>query len=179
VRHRIQLVRLVLAGPEPESIADDPQGREVFAELRAAWLALDERTRGDVALIALPMGDTALNGLIVNALQRASTIIVQNSLHEGFGLTITEAMWKGRPVLSNSRACGPRQQVRGGVDGEMISDPEDVGAIAGAISRMLADPEQLERWGRSAERRARDHFLIYTQLRHWLRLFATVPAARA
>jgi trehalose synthase len=178
VRHRLDQVRLVLAGPEPESIADDPEGRHVLAELRQAWLALDERTRADVALIALPMNDLAVNALIVNALQRASTIVVQNSLREGFGLTITEAMWKRRPVLSNSRACGPRQQIRGGVDGEMISDPEDVGAIAAAIARMLADPAQLERWGRNAERRVHDHFLIYTQLRHWLRLFDIVPLYR-
>jgi trehalose synthase len=179
VRRGLQLVRLVLAGPEPSSIADDPEARGVFEELCAAWLALDERTRGDIALIALPMGDAAQNGVIVNALQRAATIIVQNSLREGFGLTITEAMWKARPVLSNSQACGPRQQVRGGVDGEMISDPHDVAAIARALARMLADPEQLERWGRNAQRRAHDHFLIYTQLRRWLRLFGMVPAARA
>ena len=175
-RARLDRVRLVLAGPEPDSIADDPEGREVLDELQAAWLVLDPRTRSDVAIVALPMADLSWNALIVNALQRASTIIAQNSLREGFGLTVTEAMWKGRPVLSNSRACGPRQQVRGGVDGEMISDPEDVGAIADAIARMLADPDRLERLGRNARQRVQDHFLIYTQLRHWLRLFHTVRA---
>jgi trehalose synthase len=51
------------------------------------------------------------NALMVNALQRTSTIVVQNSLREGRGLTIAEAMWKRIPVLINSRACGPRQQV--------------------------------------------------------------------
>ena len=178
VRSRLRRARLILAGPQPEAVADDPEGREVLEELGAAWLDLDSTTRSDIALIALPMQDTAWNALIVNALQRASTIVVQNSLREGFGLTITEAMWKGRPVLSNSRACGPRQQVRGGVDGEMISDPEDVGAIAAAIVRMLADPDQLERWGRSARQRVQEHFLIYTQLRHWLRLFHTVRTTR-
>ena len=50
--------------------------------------------------------------------------------------------------------------MRGGVDGEMISDPEDVGAIAAAIARMLADPDRLERWGRNARQRVQDHFLI-------------------
>ena len=177
MRGRLHLVRLVLAGPDPDSIADDPEGRDVLDELCAAWLALDEPTRADIALLALPLNDAAANALMVNALQRASTVVVQNSLREGFGLTITEAMWKGRPVLSNSRACGPRQQIRSGVDGEMISDPQDVEAIAHAIERMLADPVQLERWGRNAERRAHDHFLIYTQLRHWLRLFDIVYGA--
>ena len=174
---RLQNVRLVLAGPEPESIADDPQGRGVLEELRAAWLALPDPIRDNSALLALPMHDAALNGRIVNALQRASTIVVQNSLREGFGLTITEAMWKARPVLSNSQACGPRQQVRGGVDGELISDPQNVGAIAAALARMLAEPAKLEQWGRNAQRRVLDHFLVYTQLRHWLRLFRTVPLA--
>jgi trehalose synthase len=167
---RLRLTRLVLAGPDPDSIADDPEGVEVLAELKAAYARLPEAIRGDVALLALPMADPVENALMVNALQRVSSVVVQNSLREGFGLTITEAMWKGVPVLSNSRACGPRQQVRDGVDGRLIGDPEDPSQIAGALRSMLRHPERTERMGRSAQRQVHDHFLIYSQLSHWIRL---------
>ena len=174
LRRRLQLVRLVLAGPDPDSIADDPEGNEVLAELRTAYRQLDEQSRADIAILSMPMHNPELNALMINALQHASTIVVQNSLREGFGLTLTEAMWKGIPVLSNSRACGPRQQVRGGVDGVMISDPENVDAIASALADMLSDTDRLAGWGRSARQRVRDHFLIYTQLRHWFRLLSSL-----
>jgi trehalose synthase len=165
--------RLVLAGPDPESIADDPDGRAVLDDLCAAYLGCDADVRSDIALLALPMQDAVVNALIVNALQRVSTIVVQNSLREGFGLTITEAMWKGVPVLSNSMACGPRQQVRDGVDGRMIGDPEDPTEIADALHAMLAS-DQLDMWGRNAQQRVHEHFLIYSQLRHWVRLLESL-----
>jgi trehalose synthase len=171
---RLGLSRLVLAGPDPDSIADDPEGREVLRELCTAYGALPEHVRRDIAILALPMADIDENALIVNALQRVSTIVVQNSLREGFGLTITEAMWKGVPVLSNSRACGPRQQVRDGVDGRLIADPEDASEIARALSSMLRHPERLERWGRAAQRQVHDHFLTYGQLCHWIRLLGRI-----
>lgn len=107
---------------------------------------------------------------MVNALQRASTIVVQNSLREGFGLTIAEAMWKRVPVLSNSRACGPRQQVRDGLDGRLIDDPEDTSELSHALNDMLSDPHRLDRWGRAGQRRVDELFLIFSQLRAWGRL---------
>jgi trehalose synthase len=116
-------VRLVLAGPDPVAVADDPEAVEMLEELRAAYARLHPAVQDDIALIVLPMGSVEENALMVNALQRTSTIAVQNSLREGFGLTIAEAMWKRIPVLSNSRACGPRQQVRDGVDGRLIRNP--------------------------------------------------------
>jgi trehalose synthase len=173
LRRRLTMSRLVLAGPDPESIADDPDGRAVLDDLCAAYLGCDADVRSDIALLALPMQDAVVNALIVNALQRVSTIVVQNSLREGFGLTITEAMWKGVPVLSNSMACGPRQQVRDGVDGRMIGDPEDPTEIADALHAMLAS-DQLDMWGRNAQQRVHEHFLIYSQLRHWVRLLESL-----
>ena len=170
---RIGRSRLVLAGPDPEYVADDPEGIDVLEQLRAAYLACDPELRRDILILALPMQDAAVNALIVNALQQVSTIVVQNSLREGFGLTITEAMWKGIPVLSNSKACGPRQQVRDGVDGRLIADPEDPDEIADALLEMLC-AERLEAYGRSAQQRVHAHFLIYSQLRHWIRLLGTL-----
>lgn len=176
MQRRLELSRLVLAGPDPESIADDPEGEQVLNELRSEYLACDADVRPDIALLALPMEDPGVNALIVNALQRVSTIVVQNSLREGFGLTVAEAMWKGVPVLSNSRACGPRHQMRDGVDGRLIADPEDIDAIADALQSMLTvDP--IEEWGRNAQQRVHGQFLIYGQLQHWLRLLTTLTGA--
>jgi trehalose synthase len=107
---------------------------------------------------------------MVNVLQRCATIVVQNSLREGFGLTVTEGMWKGAPVLSNRRACDPRHQVRDGLDGRLVDDPENVEELADAIALMLADQSRLQDWGASAQRRAHEEFMVYKQLARWGRL---------
>jgi trehalose synthase len=172
-RH-LDLVRLVLAGPDPSAIQDDPEAREVLDELLAAYRALPPALQEDVAILLLPMHSLEENALMVNALQRASTIVAQNSLREGFGLTISEAMWKRVPILSNSLACGPRQQVRDGLDGRLVPDPENRVELRSALADMLADPARLERWGHSAQRRAHEHFLMFGQLRAWGRLLATL-----
>jgi trehalose synthase len=172
-RRRLDLVRLVLAGPDPAGVSDDPEAAGVLDELRAAYAGLHAAVQDDIALIVLPMHSAEENALMVNALQRASTIVVQNSLREGFGLTIAEAMWKRIPVLSNSRACGPRQQVRDGVDGRLIRNPEDEEELRGAIHDMLAAPDDLRRMGRAAQRRVHDGFLVLTQLRKWGELLGT------
>ena len=164
-RRRLDLVRLVLAGPDPTGVADDPEATEVLDELLAAFAGLHPAVQDDIALIVLPMQSVEENALMVNALQRASTIVVQNSLREGFGLTIAEAMWKRIPVLSNSRASGPRQQVRDGVDGRLIRNPEDEGELQRAIGEMLATPDGRRRMGRAAQRRVHDRFLVLAQVR--------------
>jgi trehalose synthase len=175
-RRDLDLVRLVLAGPDPSAIQDDPEAREVLDELRAAYRALAPWLQSEVAILLLPMHSLEENALMVNALQRASTIVAQNSLREGFGLTIAEAMWKRIPVLSNSRACGPRQQVRDGLDGRMVTDPEDRGELCRTLGDMLADPARLERWGYSAQRRVHEHFLVFDQLRSWGKLLMSLVA---
>jgi trehalose synthase len=171
-RRRLRLVRLILAGPDPGSIQDDPEGQEVFRELHDAYLTLPSEIQDDIALVTLPMSSQRRNALIVNALQRASTFVVQNSLREGFGLTITEAMWKHIPVLTNSRACGPRHQVRDRVDGRLVEDPEDPYELATAMADMLGDhPHRLE-WGRNAQRRVHGEYLVFRQVSSWLHLLA-------
>lgn len=164
-RRRLDLVRLVLAGPDPASIQDDPEGQEVIDDLHDAYLSLSPEMQDDIAVVTLPQ-----NGLIVNALQRASTIVVQNSLREGFGLTVTEAMWKRIPVLSNSRACGPRHQIRDGVDGCLVSDPEDPGELAAMLSAMLGEHRNRDLWGLSAQRRVHSEYLVFKQVSSWLQL---------
>ena len=175
-RRRLDLVRLVLAGPDPTGVSDDPEATDVLDELRAVYAGLQPAIQGDIALIVLPMQSVEENALMVNALQRASTVVVQNSLREGFGLTIAEAMWKRIPVLSNSRACGPRQQVRDGVDGRLVRDPEDEAELRRAMLDLLAAPDDLQRMGRAAQRRAHDAFLLLGQLRSWGRLLGALVA---
>lgn len=169
-RRRLGQVRLVMAGPDPASIQDDPEGLEVIEELREAYVALDDEMKHDIAMIALPMHEPEENALMVNALQRSSTVLVQNSLREGFGLTITEAMWKRIPVLSNTRAVGPRQQITHGVDGWLIDDPEDPTQIADGLDYLLNDRRERAILARTAQRRAHEQFMIFSQLRHWLDL---------
>ena len=73
-------------------------------------------------LAAIPMDDVDENAIIVNALQRHAAVVVQKSLVEGFGLTVTEAMWKGRPVVA-SKVGGIQDQITDGRDGLLVDDP--------------------------------------------------------
>ena len=111
------------------------------------------------------------NALMVNCLQRCAAVIVQNSLREGFGLTATEAMWKGVPVLA-TKACGLRHQVRDGVDGRLVADANDAPALASTLDEMLADAKQRQAWGRNGQRRVFDEFLVFHQVHQWLRVLA-------
>jgi trehalose synthase len=170
-RRRLAILRLVLAGPDPASVADDPEGLEVLEELRAKYLALEPGLQSDVVLLTLPMRSRKQNALMVNAIQRCASFVVQNSLQEGFGLTATEAMWKRTPVVG-TQACGLRQQIRDGLDGRLVSDPTQPDAIAKVLDEMLVDRGARERMGRNGQRRVYEKFLIFTQLRHWLRTLA-------
>ena len=177
-RRRLQITRLILAGPDPASIQDDPEAREVLEDLRRAWLELPTEIRRDVAIVTLPMASRKENALMVNALQRCATVVVQNSIQEGFGLTVTEAMWKGAAVLS-SHACGPRHQIRDGPDGVLVRDPEDPEEIAAAMDGLLSDPLRRTRLGESARLRVHQEFLVFRQAQAWLRcLDRTVRSER-
>jgi trehalose synthase len=175
---RREIVRLVLAGPDPSSVQDDPEAREVLAEYRDYYRGLPPEFQRDIVLLTLPMNSRKNNALMVNAIQRCSIVAVQNSLREGFGLTATEAMWKAVAVLGSS-ACGLRQQIRDGVDGRLANNPNDPEEIATLLDGMLRDPQTLERFGRNAQLRVHNEFLIFTQLSRWLRLLVKVAARAA
>ena len=174
---RIDLARLVLAGPVPSAVDDDPEGKEVLAELIELYRSLPAAVQEDVALLSLPMENPEQNASMVNALQRASSVVVQNSIREGFGLTVTEAMWKHVPVLTNRQACGPRHQVRDSIDGCVIGDPENVEELAAGLDAMLASPGRREYRGRNAQRHVHERFLIFTPLREWLDLLSELIEA--
>ena len=176
-RRRLEIARLVLAGPDPGGVADDPEARAVLEELGAAWRALEPPIRDDIALVTLPMGSRKENALMVNALQRSSVVVIQNSLREGFGLTATEAMWKGVAVLA-SCATGLRLQVRDQLDGRLVRDPLDAAELARTLDEMLSAPHRRAAWGRSGQRRVLDEFLVFSQAMKWLRVFAETAARR-
>jgi len=165
---------LVLAGPDVAAVADDPEGAEVLAEVEAAWHELPRTVRRRVHLALLPMDDADENAIIVNALQRRADVVVQKSLAEGFGLTVSEAMWKGRPVVA-SRVGGIQDQIEDGTTGHLV-DPRDLAAFGARISDLLADPHKAERVGEAAQIRVRDHFLGARHLGQYVELLERVVA---
>jgi trehalose synthase len=110
---------------------------------------------------------------VVNALQRHATIIVQKSLVEGFGLTVTEAMWKRRPVVA-SGVGGILDQIRDGVDGLLVRDPLDPAEFSDAIRRVLLDDALARRLGEGGYQRVRDNYLSVSALERWAELISMV-----
>ena len=165
--------RLVLAGPSVTGVADDPDGPVVLAELTAAWRALPHHTRRRVQIAMLPVVDPQENGAMVNALQRHATVVVQKSLQEGFGLTVTEAMWKGRPVLA-SAVGGIVDQIDDGRDGVLLADPSDPDAFARALTSLLDDPERAAVLGAAGHDRVRERLLSIRQLADYARLIQSL-----
>lgn len=144
--------KLVLAGGEA---TDDPEGPRIFAEVLEA-----AQGEGDVQLLLLPPDSHHE----VNALQRAADIIVQKSTREGFGLTVTEAMWKGKPVIGGA-AGGIVLQLRDYQTGFLVHSPE---GCAFRIRYLLHRPEMARRMGEMAREFVRNHFLITRHVRDYL-----------
>jgi trehalose synthase len=168
---------LLLAGPDVTAVADDPEGQEVFTEVEAAWSALPGRIRRRVHLALLPMVDADENAVIVNALQRRADVVAQKSLAEGFGLTVAEAMWKGRPVVA-SRIGGILEQVEDGRTGFLV-DPGDLRTFGERVSSLLEDPYAAERMGAAAQTRVRDLFLGPRHLGQYVELLESLLSSRA
>lgn len=154
----VQDARLLLVGPDAEGVADDPEGVEVYRDVVAAREALDEEVRRRVHLVSLPMDDIEENAAMVNAIQRHSNVIAQKSLAEGFGLTATEAMWKGKPVIAGA-VGGLQDQIVDGVTGTLIPDPADIAAFGSAANELLGDPARAGRLGEAGRERVREKFL--------------------
>ena len=100
---------------------------------------------------------------MVNALQRHAAVIVQKSLREGFGLTVTEAMWKARPVLA-SAVGGIQDQVEHGVSGMLLRDPSDASRFAAMLKQLLEDRVLADRLARNAKHRAGQLYLALGSL---------------
>ncbi len=158
---------LMLAGPSTASVADDPEGAGILTAVNERWASLPDDVRRRVHLASLPMADIEENAAIVNALQRHAAVVVQKSLAEGFGLTVSEAMWKARPVVG-SRVGGIQDQIESGHSGMLISDPHDLSAYGEAVTKLLSDPGYAHDMGDAAKLRVRDHFLgPYSLMRYF------------
>jgi trehalose synthase len=121
------------------------------------------------------MADAEENGAIVNAIQRHAAVVVQKSLAEGFGLTVTEAAWKGRPIVA-SGVGGIQDQVIDRVTGLLVA-PRDLAAFGHAVSRLLTDERLAHRLGAAARERVRDQFLEPRHLRQWLEIIQRLPTS--
>jgi trehalose synthase len=165
-------VRLVLVGPTVEQIADDPEGAQVLAECLGAWETLPERVRNTIRLVALPMSDGTANARMVNAVQRRASVVVQKSIHEGFGLTVAESMWKSKPVVA-SAVGGIVPQVPPGT-GLLLDDPNDRDAFGRTLVGLLDQPAEMHRLGRRAHQNVRANFLSDRHLIEYGRLLQHV-----
>jgi trehalose synthase len=165
----------VLAGPAVGSVGDDPEGATVLNHVQDQRLRLQDELRERVHLLGLPMDDPDDNALMVNALQRGAAVVVQKSLAEGFGLTVTEAMWKARPVVASARG-GLRDQIHDRRTGLLLHDPRDGAAFGAAVLALLDDEPLAERLGNAARERVRRKFLSDSSLVAYLRVLAPLAA---
>ncbi len=146
---------LVLAG---SPATDDPEGAAVLNEVRD--YASDDK---DIVILLLP----PFSDRDINALQRMATVVLQKSLKEGFGLTVSEAMWKEKPVLGGAVGGIPLQIVHG-VNGFLVHSTE---GAAFRIRQLLTNPAMAKRFGERAKEYVRTNFLITRQARDYLSIW--------
>ena len=149
--------RLVLVG---NAATDDPEGQMV---LESVLRCADDRVK------VLFVQDSAL----VNALQRSASVVVQKSLREGFGLTVTEAMWKGAAVVG-SDVGGIRHQIENGVSGFLVNDIEET---AQRIVQLVQDSNLRSRLGDRARESVKERFLMTRLMEDWLDLIGSFTAS--
>ncbi len=147
---------LVLVG---NVATDDPEGQEVFERLCAS---AEDRIR------ILSVQDSAL----VNALQRRAAVVLQKSIREGFGLTVTEAMWKGTPVIGGN-VGGIRHQIENGVTGYLVDGVEQAAA---RIVHLLRHPDLRTRMGEKARRSVAGRFLLTRLMEEQMDLIGSVES---
>ena len=167
---------LMLAGPAVSEVADDPEGAAVYGECLLQWHDLPPAARARVLLVTLPLDDIDENAAMVNALQRHATVIAQKSLAEGFGLTVSEGMWKGRPVIG-SAVGGILDQIAGGT-GLLLPDPTDLKAFGQAARLLLDDQAEAARMGLAAHAYVRENYLGDVHLMRYAKLLSTLIAER-
>ncbi|MGD8642450.1 MAG: glycosyltransferase [Gammaproteobacteria bacterium] len=158
VKRFLPNVQLVLAGG---GATDDPEGEVVLSEVKAA-----AGNDNDIHVLLLPPDAN----LEINALQRAANIVLQKSLREGFGLTVTEAMWKGKPVIGGD-VGGIKLQVINHHTGFLVNTPE---GAALRIRYLLHQPQKIQEMSGKARGFVLDNFLITRHLREYLTLMVSL-----
>jgi trehalose synthase len=150
---------LVLCG---KNALDDPEAGVILETIQSS---VDER------VIVL----TAEDPNLVNALQRRAAVVLQKSTREGFGLTVTEAMWKGAAVIGGN-VGGIRRQIRDGENGFLV---DTVDQAAARIVQILKDPNLRQRLGSRATDTVRENFLMSRLLEDWIDLLSAFEQRRA
>src|SRR6266568_572402 len=152
---RYEDCQLVLAGG---SATDDPEGAAVLREV-------EEAAAGDpdIHILNLP----PWSHVEINALQRGSTIVIQKSLREGFGLTVSEALWKKKPVVASAVGGIPSQVIHK-LTGMLVHSPE---GTAYQVRFLLANPSFAKALGENGHQHVKEHFLLTQNLRRYLTLF--------
>ena len=150
--------QLLLAGG---GATDDPEGQEVLQEVREA--AGDDQ---DIHVLELP----PFSDFDINALVRGSTVVIQKSIKEGFGLTVAEALWKRKPVIGGA-VGGIKLQLLNGVTGFLVHSPE---GAANRITELLANRELRQAIGDAGHRYVRDNFLTTRHIRDYLLLMLAI-----
>jgi len=153
--------QLVLAGGGAK---DDPEGAVVLQEVREA-----AGNDPDIIILDLP----PWCALEINAIQRASTLVVQKSVKEGFGLTVTEALWKGKPTIAGAVGGIPNQIIHK-LTGVLVHSVE---GCAFQIRYLLTHPESARRMGLSGREHVKENFLMTTNVKRWLLLFRILQQA--
>jgi len=151
--------RLVLCG---SAARDDPEATLIYDEVRRKAKSLIKS--GDVILI------TRENNILVNALQRSAAVVLQKSLREGFGLTVTEALWKEKPVVA-SNVGGIPLQIEDGKSGYLV-EPNDVDGFADRVIELMQKPEKAAQMGKEGKKTVREKFLITGGLLEHIKLLS-------
>lgn len=149
--------RLILAGG---GASDDPEGVQVLQEVR-------ERAKNDPDIHILLLSQ---NDIEINALQTASTVILQKSLREGFGLTVAEALWKAKPVVA-SRVGGIPLQIAHKYSGLLC---HSIDGAAFAVKQLLNSPAYAKKLGENGREHIRNNFLLTRHLRDYMLLFLSL-----
>lgn len=150
--------QLILAGGEA---TDDPESAEVLAKVRER-----AASNPDIHVLAIPSG----SDLEINALQRISSVVVQKSIKEGFGLTVSEALWKAKPVVA-SGVGGIRLQITHKYSGLLCHSIE---GAAHATKQLLQNPQYAEKLGKNGREHIRQNFLLTRHLRDYLLTFLSL-----
>jgi len=152
--------RLVLCG---NMATDDPEGPRIYERVKGVAKELIER--GDVVLVTDPASS---NYIFINALQRISSVIVQKSIKEGFCLAVTEALWKGTPVVASNVGGIPLQVIDG--ENGFLVESDDTQGFADRIIEILHNPDLAKEMGKNGKEIVRKNFLITRSLSDYLDL---------
>jgi trehalose synthase len=147
--------RLILLG---SFASDDPEGKKVYEEVKK--VASGDK---DISII------TNASEILVNSVQRAASVVLQKSIREGFALTVSEALWKGTPVVG-SNIGGIPLQVIDGENGYLVN-PFDYKGCAKRVIKLLKDPKKAKEMGERGKNHVEQNFLVTRQLLDWIKLF--------